>query len=114
MARAPAGTDCNQRQGLYLLRVREAVTSNRRLQTPQYPVTIRDKFEFLTPLLQPPLGSDERLSWEVRENHMSQCKVERPRERLRHTRVRMHHASVTQCTRCSLEPRVTCGRSVRL
>ena len=73
MARAPAGTDCNQRQGLYLLRVREAVTSNRRLQTPQYPVTIRDKFEFITPLLQPPLGSDERLSWEVRENQMSQC-----------------------------------------
>ena len=85
MARAPAGTDCNQRQGLYLLRVREAVSSNRRLQTPQYPVTIRDKFEFLTPLLQPPLGSDERLSWEVRENQMSQCKVGRPHEGLRQT-----------------------------
>ena len=113
MARAPEGTDCHQRQGLYLLRVREAAASNRRLQTPQYPVTIRDTFEFLTPLLQPPSWSDKRLSWEVCENQMSQCKVERPHGRPRHSRGRMHHRSVTRI-RCSWEHRVTCRRSVRL
>jgi hypothetical protein len=46
-------------QGVYLLRLREM--GGRRLSSPQYPVTVRDKFEFVCPS---PLDSD--LAWEVR------------------------------------------------
>jgi hypothetical protein len=46
-------------QGVYLLRLREM--GGPRLASPQYPVTVRDKFEFVCPG-----PSDSYLAWEVR------------------------------------------------
>mmetsp|Transcript_16530 Transcript_16530/g.24294 ORF Transcript_16530/g.24294 Transcript_16530/m.24294 type:complete len:218 (+) Transcript_16530:3-656(+) len=49
-------------QGLYLVRLREMRGS--RLLTPGYPVTVRDKFEFVTPS-----PAVDCLAWEVRSTH---------------------------------------------
>ena len=52
-------------QGVYLVRVRGTGSSAHRLRSPHYPMTIKDRFEFVNP---PPDSSD--LMWEVRSTHI--------------------------------------------
>jgi hypothetical protein len=55
-------------QGLYLVRLREVGGSGAsRQQTPQYPVQVRDVFEFVSPC-----PTDTGLRWEVRSTHAIQ------------------------------------------
>ena len=60
----PAALD----QGLYLVRLREVGGSGASCQqTPQYPVQVRDVFEFVSPC-----ATDTGLRWEVRSTHAIQ------------------------------------------